>query len=240
MNQGVYPLVANMVNQLNRVDVLANNLANSSTNGFKQDSLAEGSFNNYLKKAQKKDQSILRESEVINIIPKIDTKYISEEMGAITLTNNKLDFAIKQGDMFFKIQDPKTKNIVLTRDGTFNNLNGKLVTQNGFDVLNNDDLPINISQDNFKQQISLVKTDFTNLKKQGNNQYLIKDNTKVEKIVTNDEFIVQGAVERSNVNSVLTMVNLIEAQRGFEQSQKAITSIDSINEQAITKIGDNR
>jgi flagellar basal-body rod protein FlgG len=76
--------------------------------------------------------------------------------------------------------------------------------------------------------------------KQGNNQYLIKDNTKVEKIVTNDDFLVQGAVERSNVNSVLTMVNLIEAQRGFEQSQKAITSIDSINEKAISKIGDNR
>jgi flagellar basal-body rod protein FlgG len=240
MNQGVYPLAANMVNQLNRVDVLANNLANSSTNGFKQDSLAEGSFNNYLKKAQEKDQPISRESEVTNIIPKIDTKYISEEMGAITPTNNKLDFAIKQSDMFFKIQDPKTKNIVLTRDGTFNNLNGKLVTQNGFEVLNNDNLPINIPQDNFEQQISLVKTDYTNLKKQGNNQYLIKDNTKVEKIVTNDDFLVQGAVERSNVNSVLTMVNLIEAQRGFEQSQKAITSIDSINEKAISKIGDNR
>jgi len=48
VNPGIYSLSATMVNQLNRVDVLSNNLANVNTYGFKEDNLVEGSFNHYL------------------------------------------------------------------------------------------------------------------------------------------------------------------------------------------------
>ncbi len=58
MTQGLHPLAANMINQLNRVDVISNNLANANTVGFKQDSLVEGSFNNYLEKAERKGEKL--------------------------------------------------------------------------------------------------------------------------------------------------------------------------------------
>jgi flagellar basal-body rod protein FlgG len=51
--------------------------------------------------------------------------------------------------------------------------------------------------------------------------------------------IIQGAIEKSNVNSVTAMVELIDAHRRFEQSQKAISTIDQINGKVIEQIGNN-
>ena len=45
MNQGVYPLTASMVNQINRLDQISNNLANADTFGFKQEETAKTTFN---------------------------------------------------------------------------------------------------------------------------------------------------------------------------------------------------
>ena len=46
-----YPLAAAMINQFNRVDMISNNLANANTHGYKQTSMTEGTFNNYLTKS---------------------------------------------------------------------------------------------------------------------------------------------------------------------------------------------
>ena len=52
MNQGVYPLAASMVNQINRLDQISNNLANVNTFGFKQEGTTETTFNYYLERMQ--------------------------------------------------------------------------------------------------------------------------------------------------------------------------------------------
>ena len=44
MNQGVYPLAASMINQINRLDQISNNLANTNTYGFKQEGTTETTF----------------------------------------------------------------------------------------------------------------------------------------------------------------------------------------------------
>ena len=239
MNQGTYPLAATMVNQLNRVDVLSNNLANANTNGFKQDNLSEGSFNHYLQKAQDKNQDINKLNQITNTIPKIDTKYVTQAQGSIVPTNNKLDFAIKDENVFFKVQNPKTKELLLTKDGSFNILNGQLVTKSGFNVLDMDNNPI-IAEDDFAQQIAVVKTNFNNLDKQGSNNYSIKSINNVENLIGNEDTVLQASLEKSNVNSIVTMVGLIESQRRFEQAQKAMTAIDELNQKVIDKIGSNR
>ena len=239
MNQGMYPLAATMINQLNRVDVLSNNLANANTNAFKQDNLSEGSFNRYLKQAKAKDKEITKLNVITNTIPKIDNRYVNQNVGAIVPTNNKLDFAIKDKNVFFKVQNPKTKEILLTRDGSFKILNNNLVTQNGWKVLDIDDAPI-IAEEEFATTIAVVKTDYTNLKKQGNNNYEIQSQRQVKSLVGNDDYILQAAIEKSNVNSITTMVGLIDSHRRLEQAQKAMTGIDDINKKVIDKIGNNR
>ena len=237
MNQGTYPLAASMVNQINRLDQISNNLANANTNGFKQEGLTETSFNHYLQRAQTEGFTPTVINTVTNNIPKIDGKFIDSEVGPIASTGNKLDFALEQPDTFFKLQD-QNGDIVYTRDGAFKILDGFLVDSNGNNILNTDNAPIEVDE-NVKSQIGVTQIPFTNLEKIGNNNFKLKDENELAIFDNNDGLIVEGAIEKSNVNSVTAMVELIDAHRRFEQSQKAIKTIDEMNGKVIDKIGSN-
>ena len=237
MNQGVYPLAASMINQINRLDQISNNLANVNTLGFKQEGTTETTFNYYLQKMESQQKLMLKESVVTNNIPKIDSRYTNAEMGPIVMTGNSLDFALNEPDTFFKIQN-ENGDIVYTRDGAFKNLDGFLVDSNGNNVLNADNEAI-VIEDGFESQIGVAKTPYTNLEKMGDNTYLVKNVDEAEQIENNDGMIVRGAVEQSNVNSVTAMVELIDAHRRFDQSQRAIKTIDDLNAGLIEKIGGN-
>ena len=237
MNQGTYPLAASMINQFNRLDQISNNLANINTNGFKQEGTTETTFNYYLQKMQEENIAPTKINTVTNNIPKIDSKFINSEMGPIAMTGNALDFALNNPDTFFKVQNTNG-DIVYTRDGSFKNLDGFLVDGNGNNVLNADNEPI-VVEDNFVSQIGVTKTPYTNLEKIGDNTYKFKNPNELEIFENNDNLIVNGAIEKSNVNSVSSMVELIDAHRRFDQSQKAISSIDSLNASLIEKIGSN-
>jgi len=236
MTQGIHQLTASMVNQLNRVDVISNNLANANTVGFKEDNLAEGTFNRYLRETEKKDEVVLKESLMMDTIPKIDQKYISAEVGSLKSTGNNLDFALKEQDIFFKVENDQG-NIEYTRDGSFKVIDGTLVNQNNYPVLDTNNNEIDINTPDFANTISLSKIEFNNLDKIGNNNYKIINADEVAEIENSEESIIQGMLENSNVNTIKTMVGLIEAQRAFEQSQKAITGIDQINGKVIESIG---
>lgn len=237
MNQGTYPLAASMINQINRLDQISNNLANINTNGFKQEGTTETTFNYYLERAQNEGFSPTKINTVTNNVPKIDAKYINSEMGPIVTTGNTLDFALNNPDTFFKIQN-MDGDIVYSRDGAFKNVDNFLVDSNGNNVLNADNEPI-VIEDGFASQVGVVKIPYTNLEKIGDNTYSMKNANEIEIFENNDNLIVQGAIEKSNVNSVTAMVELIDAHRRFEQSQKAVKSIDELNAGLIEKIGSN-
>ena len=237
MNQGTYPLAASMINQFNRLDQISNNLANINTNGFKQEGTTETTFNYYLQKMQEENIAPTKINTVTNNIPKIDSKFINSEMGPIAMTGNALDFALNNPDTFFKVQNTNG-DIVYIRDGSFKNLDGFLVDGNGNNVLNADNEPI-VVEDNFVSQIGVTKTPYTNLEKIGDNTYRLKNPNELEIFENNDNLIVNGAIEKSNVNSVSSMVELIDAHRRFDQSQKAVKSIDELNASLIEKIGSN-
>ena len=240
MNQGMYPLAAAMVNQINRVDVVSNNLANSRTIGFKQEGLAEGTFNHYLQKANQDGKKSEYINELTNKVPKIDQNFISNEQGPIVGTGNNLDFALKEPGTYFAVLT-QNGDVQYSRDGSFKNLDGFLVDSKGNNILSADGEPIAV-EEGFEQGIGVFKIDSNNLQKYGNNNYKLKDeqqvDAQVEALEDNQPFILQGSLEHSNVNTVLAMVELIEAQRRYEQAQKGITGINDLNSKAITKIGD--
>lgn len=241
MTQGLHPLAANMVNQLNRIDVVSNNLANANTVGFKEDNLVEGSFNHYMDKINAENKEPMKLSEVMNTVPKIDGKYIDQDMGSIVQTGNGFDFALNEPGLYFKVENPKTGNIEYTRDGSFKTINGELITQNGHNVLDNNNQPIIIDEDNlFASNIGVVSMDSKNLLKVGDNNYTAKNAQEVTELINDGTIVLQGALEQSNVNTISSMVGLIEAQRKFEQAQKAIKSIDEINAKVIESIGNNK
>ncbi len=233
-----YPLVASMVNQINRIDVISNNLANVNTVGFKQEGTAEGSFNYYMYRAQRDGFDPTKINEIVNTIPKMDTNYIDQQMGPIVTTGNALDFSLSESDTFFKVQGDNG-DILYTRDGSFKNLNGILVDSNGQAVLSNDNEPIALEEENFQNLISVSRIDYNDLKKYKDNTYKLKEeNAFVEVLENNDRQLMQGSLEKSNVNSVSSMVGLIDAQRRLEQAQKAIQAQSEMNEKLIQKIGD--
>ena len=195
MNQGVYPLTASMVNQINRLDQISNNLANADTFGFKQEGTSETTFNWYLKRMQEEQQNPFVESITINNIPKIDTRYTDPLMGPMKMTGNPLDFALNAPDTFFKIQN-ENGDIVYTRDGAFKNLDGFLVDGNGNNVLNADNEAI-VVEDGFELQIGVAKTSFKNLEKVGDNTYKALVIDDVENFENNDNKILNGTVEQS-------------------------------------------
>lgn len=236
MNQGTYPLAAAMINQLNRVDKISNNLANANTTGFKQEGLSEGSFNHYLEKTLQENKKPVEINKVTNSVPKIDGKYTDASLGAIVQSGNKTDFALKIQDTFFKVKNDNGE-ILLTRDGNFGVINGILVNKNGYPVMDNDNNPIATDDGAFGTMVAVVKTDFNNLDKIGNNNYRIKEQEQVDNILDNEEFVVQGALEKSNVNSITSMISLIDAHRRFAQSQKAIEGIGEIGKSLVEKLG---
>ncbi|XPV69257.1 MAG: flagellar hook-basal body protein [Halarcobacter sp.] len=239
MNQGTYPLAAAMVNEINRVDVISNNLANVNTNGFKQESLTEGSFNHYLKRAEQEGFAPSKLSTVMNTVPKIDGKFLNQEKGPIVATGNSLDFALKQRDTFFRVQDDSGE-VVYSRDGAFKPLNGMLVNSSGQFILNNDNEAISVEDEDYIQQISVVQIDYNDLEKYKDNNFKEKEaGAFVQNIDDNSGYLIQGSIEKSNVNTVRSMVNLIDAHRGLERAQKGITSIGEINAKLIEKIGSN-
>ena len=238
MNQGTYPLAASMINQFNRLDQISNNLANINTNGFKQEGTTETTFNYYLQRVQEQNTTPTKINIVTNNIPKIDSKFIDSQMGPIVTTGNTLDFALNNPDTFFKIQNANG-DIVYTRDGAFKNLDNFLVDSNGNNVLNANNEPITIDE-NTTFQIGVSKISYTNLEKVGDNTYKAISPNEIQVFENNDSLIVQGAIEKSNVNSVSAMVELIDAHRRFDQSEKAVKSIDDLNASVIEKIGNTR
>ena len=237
MNQGTYPLAASMINQVNRLDQISNILANINTNGFKQEGTTETTFNYYLQRAQEQNIMPTKISTVTNNIPKIDSKFINAEMGPIAMTGNNLDFALNNPDTFFKVQNA-SGDIVYTRDGAFKNLDNFLVDGNGNNILNANNEPIVIDGD-ISSQVGVVKISNENLEKIGDNTYSAKNPNQIEVFENNDNLIVKGAIEKSNVNSVSAMVELIDAHRRFDQAQKAVKTIDELNASLIEKIGSN-
>jgi len=242
MNQGLYPLAAAMVNQINRVDVVSNNLANARTVGFKEEGLAEGTFNHYLEKAKQEGKKSEYINELTNKIPKIDQSYFDETQGGIINTGNELDFSLKDPQTFFAVLT-QNGDVQYTRDGSFKNLDGFLVDSNGNNVLSADGEPIGV-EEGFAQAIGVFKIDYKDLQNYGDNNYKLKDQAQVDVQVqameNNETFVMQGALENSNVNSVLAMVQLIEAQRGMELAQKGMTGIDDLNQKVIQKLGESR
>lgn len=220
----------------------ANNLANLDTPGFKADGLT---FREVLmKKIGPRYMKAYKET-----VPYLDT-----QQGFLEPTHNPLHFSIV-GEGFFKVQTPK--GVAYTRAGNFTlDAERRLVTSQGYPVLANgapvvldpgmaaeglvtmDNLKLRVSPDGLLSidgteiaRLDVVTfDDLSKLKKIGENLYISEG--AQEAMAINYE-IRQGFVEKSNVNPIKEMVNLIEIQRTFESVQRSIRGLDEATEKLI-------
>jgi len=247
MNIGQHPITGGMVQQLNKLDLIANNLANLNTTGFKQKNTTTETFSHQLSEYSKKiDLNIERNTvyaanfinQSMNMIPIPGEHYTNNKSGSIKLTGNDSDFAITVKDEFFIVQDIDSKNKFLTRDGSFVPLGNNLYTKEGKLVLGNNLKPIDTRIENYQNNIALFHDEFKNLLSQGDN--LFKTNKNIDDITllsSNKNKILQQNLETSNINSVLEMANMIDTNRLYEQLSKVSKVLQDTDKTSNRSIG---
>ena len=260
MINGYYDAAGGMVTQFNRLNVVSNNLANVNTPGFKQDNIIISDYERIFKEQRDKlplENNTQEAAEFlnrnINKVPIISSEYTDFSIGNIQRTGNPLDVALKQKDSFFVINANGQK---LTRAGNFDlDQNGFLINKEGYKILDQKNNPIkiplnakkitidknaNIYADGKKiatLQIVSVKN-LNTLKKIGDNMWQFNPNNA--KQITNNTTL-QGFLEKSNVNPVSEMTELISTNRLVEQYQKVMTTfMDDLNRDAIEKLASTR
>jgi flagellar basal-body rod protein FlgF len=244
MDSGIYTAYSGLRAQSDALEILANNLANINTTGFKE----QKAFYTYLNQAAEASQKPDDLNTVINQL--IQTRSaLSGEAGSLSATNRELDIAIA-GDGFLVIQTPR--GIRYTRNGSLDlNAQSVLTTSEGMPVLGTSGRKITLgpgkirigdSGDVFLNDIRIDRLkvtafgDLSDLEKEGNSLFKSRPGASSEK--SSDAKIKSGYLEQSNVNPVSSIVRMVEIQRHFEAIQKSIHLVmNEINPKAIEKLG---
>ncbi|WP_321404799.1 flagellar basal-body rod protein FlgF [Maridesulfovibrio sp.] len=251
MRSSIFSALFGAMSNEHRIDISANNLANVNTTGFKRDNCAfQDTFvrfaHDYVADAKPylRDKDLLPEPKIM-ARPRLSEEVIDMAQGSFQKTGNQLDLAIR-GDGFFKVQ--KDDGTYLTRNGVFTlSSEGVLVTEQGYPVMANGGevtLPprSRVSVDGegviFADGQEVGRLDFVqpsdvrDLKKNGENLF-VNEGTEVPA----EGEVVQGYIEKSNVEVVNEMVAMIECQRSFEMYQKMISSTDQLDQKVIQQVG---
>jgi flagellar basal-body rod protein FlgF len=234
--------------QAQRLEVIANNLANVDTAGFKQDvPTFQARFAEAIQQgqAQSGDLSINDIGGGVKVM-NVATDY---SMGELKRTGNDLDLAIN-GEGFFHIKGDDG-NQYLSRAGDFAvDTQGRLVTQNGHrPVLDQQgseiqllpNVPWTISPDGFISQggsiyaIGMSQPEsLDEMTKVGNN--LFKPGGEVKPLELADRNVRQGFLEMSGASPVRQMMAMIETTRAFEANSRMIQNQDSTLGTLISRV----
>ena len=225
MNMSFYSATTGAIAHQSKLDVVANNMANVNTYGYKTKSASFSDliYNN-LVGSETEDSDIKMGSGV-----KLDKTNISFEKGNMNISDSNLDFYI-EGRGFFGLQNPQTKEIVYTTNGNFvmseRNNEFYLTSKEGYLVLGQDGQPIVL---NNSEEIKPAVYEFARneeLMSIGNTNFVPYNRTVVPTMV--DTTVRQGMLESSNVDISQEMVKVIEAQRAYQYSLKMIQTSDEV------------
>jgi len=225
-----------------QMDVVANNLANTQTAGYKRETLV---FQDYVMPVADMPEAEGPDSEITYVIDADTIRDYSE--GDFNTTGGSLDVAIN-GKGWFVIQTPAGERY--SRNGQFTlDAGGNMVTSEGHPVqgtggtitFNPDETDIKIAADGTistsqgeKGKIRVVAfSDEIVLKKEGTNLYTSEEAPSEASGVR----VVQGMYERSNVQPVIEMTKMIEVMRSYIATAKMLDSAAKISSQAIETLG---
>jgi flagellar basal-body rod protein FlgF len=225
--------------RMESLDLLANNIANASTGGYK----ADREFYSLYAAPEETD------SDSASSMPVIERPWIDLSQGVVAATGNPLDVALS-GAGFLAVQAPG--GTLYTRNGNLRlAADGKLVTPDGYPVRGvggasltlQPARPVDIAKDGTIQQDGNVVgqleiADFTStagLAKQGGNYLRVTDPALRPSTPTGTS-VEQGKLEASNTGSAEAAVRLMSVMRQFEMLQKAVLLGAEMNSQAIQEV----
>lgn len=252
--QGVYSLVSYGKAVERQMEAVANNLANVDTVGYKGDQpVFSAVFTQILGTASESDEEQFFHFDHLPPYSGVGQSYTAitamgknYDQGRLVVTGNDMDFALTDRNTFFTVLTPQGERF--TRAGNFHlNADNQLVTAEGVTV-NGKEGPLVIEGDKVEVTedgtvlvdgeiiggMKIVSFPFPErLQKLGNSLFAPVDAENSPRI-SEDVRLVQGAVESSNVEVMKEMVRMIEANRAYSTMQRAITTQDEANRQAIS------
>tara|TARA_R110000868_G_scaffold32400_1_gene117825 strand:+ start:7768 stop:8517 length:750 start_codon:yes stop_codon:yes gene_type:complete len=229
------------------MDVVANNIANANTAGFKVESLL----------LENNSTSTASQADGPSDLQFVDAWGMGRDyrQGALEVTGRSLDVAI-DGEGFFAVSVNGAEQF--TRDGRFRlDETGQLTSFDGAPVLDaNSRAPIvldpsarstTIAQDGAVMQDGIAMgnigvfevTNLGGISKQGNGRYVLTDNEDGR----NDPqpilapMVRQGFVEASNVQPIVEMTDMMTVMRSYQSVSKFIEQAEDINRRAIERLG---
>lgn len=260
---GMYSAAKGMLGYIEQNDVIANNIANVNTAGYKNSALVfKNLYNTMVEQTDRTQNPKYREIEQVGEISMgsgVQQLVHEFSQGNLMRTDNPLDVAI-QGDGFFKVRSADGK-ISYTRNGAFmiNNRN-QLVTEEGDNVLDVENRPIviNVNELNLRSYKDINITDAGQIEInheenkitlqtigvfdfqdkefvnwEGGAKFVPTDPQYNPELKAEKFTIQQGAIETSNTNLVSEMIGMIKVSRGYETLSKFMKEQSSMLSTAI-------
>ena len=242
MDNALYVGLSRQMTLRRELDIVANNIANANTTGFKVEELM----------VRTEPAKPARTAGGTNPVKFVLDDGVARDFGqgALTQTGGDFDLAL-EGQGFFKVSTAGGERY--TRDGRFTtNPEGVLVTQAGYPVMDESGGQITIDpklgqvaigKDGIVSQgavrvgkIGLVRPDdMASLAKDGDNLYRNTANTTLQPVT--DAQIHQGMLESSNVQPVIEITKLIEIQRAYEGVAKMMDNTAELSRSAVERLG---
>lgn len=248
MFKGFYNLTSGMLTQTRNLDVIANNMSNTATAGFKTDRYADTTFHEVMvSRIGNKDKTGAVEIGAQSYITTLGEVRTNHKQGALQETGMKLDFGI-DGDGYFAIEGANER--VYTRNGSFMlDEQGYLALSGQGRVLGQGGQPIYLGTDNFSvdltgtisaangQQLGRIGVfafadPQTDLQKSGEGVF-----TAIGQPQASDAVVNWKMVERSNIDLVQQMADMMTCQRALQSAAQVSKMYDQIMTKSATEIG---
>ena len=226
---------------LHQMDVTANNLANASTPGYRSSDTIQRAFPSLLiQRLERMDSAGGVQRAYIGELgvgTTLDGTYTNFAPGALRQTDNPLDAALLEPDVFFTIA--ADDGLRYTRNGSFQlTAGGQLVDRSGNPVLGTQGpiyirgTEVVIDHDGYVHVDGVLVdrlsiTAFTEpqmLQRQAGQYFAALPEAGA--YVPEEFTVLQGQLEQSNVNIVTELVKMINVQRAYEANQKAVRAAD--------------
>ncbi|MBI4926946.1 MAG: flagellar hook-basal body protein [Anaerolineae bacterium] len=250
MIKGFYAAVSGMLANAQRQDVIAHNIANMQTPGFKQvlttveDFMQTGvtySPGNLL------EDGASRGVGSLGLGAEYGPEFVDFAQGGLMTTGSPLDCAL-QSDGFFRVRTPE--GVRYTRDGRFlRDAQNNLVTVEGFNVLDANNAPIKLAEG----EVVIAPTGAITVNGAAAGQLGLSAFANPRTELTRDRgnlftgpaaststalpSVTQGALEMSNANPTRLMTDMVEVARSYEAAQKMVQNQDELIGKTIATLG---
>ncbi len=255
MVRGLYTAYTGMSNEQKRLDIIANNLANSATIGYKEESVTSQSFDELLTLKVKDVSEMYNDRPIghMSLGVKLGEVYTDYGQGSLRQSANTYDLAL-EGKGFFTLevtdkagnvstQYTRNGSFTMTKDGQIVDADGNHLMGSAGEVIVPTDAANVVIDTNGALYADGVYIDTLQITDFEDYDYLIKvGDTRYEALEEATELpgsalVRQGYTEQSNVNVVSEMVEMITITRAYEANQKVIQSVDRTLDLAANSVG---